>query len=147
MSLENLMKSLALGLQASHMTADEVEVYKAILAVVQRFESRSISELTAAMRRVRPKVTKASAARPALTSSVEDFCVRLEKAKLDPEETQRVLQEMDVLLKADVVEIAKRRGVRTNSKTGKKAALEAIASLSGRAARDRGLADRIRRGA
>jgi len=148
MSLENLMKSLALGLeQGARLSADEAEAYRAILATVQRFDANSATELAAAMNLIKPRRSRSTTSSRTLSAQAAAFYARLEKTKSEPNETQRILEEMGSLLKQDVVEIAKRLGVRTNSRTTKSAALQGIATLSGRAIRERDLAERIRRGA
>jgi hypothetical protein len=142
------MKSLALGLaQDLHLSEDETEAYRSIIAAVKRFEARSAGEFAAAMHLVKPKSKKTRPSSQVSSAQAAAFFARLDKAKSDPQQTQRILDEMKGLLKPDVVEVARRLGVRTNSKTTKAAALQGIATLTGRTIRERELAERIRGGA
>ena len=148
MPLEKLQWSLAFGFeQGGHLPPDEADAYRSIIEVVRRFESRTASELALAMKGVKPKSSKRGVPPRTLSAQATTFCARLEKANANPSETQRIVDEMVPLQKQEVIEIARRLGVRTNSKTTKTAALQGIATLAGRATREQDLAERIRRGA
>ena len=154
MPLENLKRSLTFGLeQGGHMSADELDAYESILAAVQRFEGHSAKEFAIAMKLVKPKKpakqknSKDASNLLTLSEQLATFSTRLEKANADPSETHRIVAEMGALPKAEVVEIAKRLGVHTNSKTTKVAALQGITMLADRASREKALAERIRQGA